>query len=397
MVKNWAIGFVTAMNLMAVPALAEQGRIFKDPSGGVFVYGLQPHQAIQAARDEMTTKTISTNACGVLMIRDAAGEILVERMLIDSAQLPVQMLPACKDGQLAESRTSPFRTSDGIIALPKLTKRWYTVSYLNQRRQRNLKANACGFIRLSGSSLGEKPLLPTLNGGIARFAIADLPTSEKLLCQRGQLYKPANFPPPFAVALSNQRIVDTPPPPQPPIITVGSTGSPWNLATGLEERTIPFTITDPDTPFTYLTVKTNAESFVPAAFQSATLSGSGANWTLKIKPKDVNANVPIQISVNDGTNTAQETFTISMQATPAPVGSQCRNMNGTITVKQLRPSTQYALRFISGTVFTLRGTSNAQGQVTFTNNYPANTIGYLTLTTNMDVIRSFTPEQLPRC
>lgn len=388
----------TLMSLFAAPTLAtEQGRIFKDKSGTVFIYGLQPFQQVQASRDETAMKTLSPNACGLLIIRDVTHTIAVEDIGINPAQLPVELLPPCQNGQLAESRPLPFKTPDGIVVLPKPVNRWYNVVYLNQRHQRNLKANACGFIRLSGASLGEKPLLPTIKGTMVRFAIADLPTSERLLCQRGQLYKSASFPPPLAAAMSNQTIVDTPPPPRPPTITVGATGSPWNLASGLGERKIAFTIADLDTPLAYLTVSTNANKLTPAVFESAILSSTGTNRTLTIKPKDVNANSLIQISVSDGTHTTSATVTIAMQATPAPVGSQCRNTNGAVTIRQLRPSTQHALRFVSSTLFTLRATSNTQGQVTFTNNYPANTIGYLTLTTNTEPIRSFMPSQLPRC
>jgi hypothetical protein len=396
--KSTAIAVLAVMNLLAAPTLAaEQGRIFRDRSGAVFIYGLQPRQQVQASRDETATKTLTPNACGLLIIRDVTYTIAVENIAVNPAQLPVELLPPCQNGQLAESRLYPFKTPDGIIVLPKPINRWYNVIYLNQRHQRNLKANACGFIRLWGSSLGGKPFLPTINGTIARFTIADLPISEKILCQRGQLYKPANFPPPLAAAMSNQTILDTPPPPQPPTITIGSTGSPWNLASGLEERTITFTIADPDTPFAYLTVATTARNFVPTAFQSATLGGSGANRTLTIKPKDLSATIPLQISVSDGTHTREVNFTIVTQTAPVPVSSQCRNANGTITVKQLSPSVQYALRFISGNTFTLRATSNTQGQVTFTNNYPASTIGYLTLRTSNDPIRSFMPAQLSRC
>lgn len=391
MVKNWAIGLATAMNLMAVPALAEQGRIFKDPSGGIFVYGLQPHQAIQAARDEMTTKTISTNACGVLIIRDAAGEILVERMLIDSAQLPIQMLPACKDGQLAESRTSPFRTSDGIVALPKLTKRWYTVSYLNQRRQRNLKANACGFIRLSGSSLGEKPLLPTLNGGIARFAIADLPTSEKLLCQRGQLYRPQDFPPPLATAMSEQTIDDRP---KPPTIVV-SQPAPWNLAPapkgdGLNERIITFTIADPDTALNQLQITNNASSF--SAFESVRLAGFEGNRTLTIKPKNVSAIIPITITVSDGMNTVQETISVELRE----YASTCKQANGNIIVSNALNQTNYTLRLFNNVglnLLTRTTRTDNSGKVTFT--VSSYTRGTLSLGTSL--IKSFTAAELPLC
>lgn len=395
--RKLAIALIAVLSMTAPTLAAEQGRIFKDRSGTVFIYGLQPNQPVQAARDETAMKPLTPNACGLLLIRDVTRTIAVENIAVNPAQLPVELLPPCKDGQLAESRPYPFKTPDGIVVLPKPVNRWYNVVYLNQRYERRLKANVCGFIRLSSASLGQKPLLPTINGTIARFAIADLPVSEKLLCQRGQLYKAANFPPPLASALSNQTIADTPPPPQPPTITIGSTGSPWNLASGLGERTITFTIADPDTPFAYLTVATTARNYVPAAFQSATLSGTGANRTLTIKPKDLSATIPLQISVSDGTHTREVNFTIVIQTAPVPTSLQCRNANGTVTVKQLTPSVEYALRFISGNTFTLRGTASAQGVTTFSNNYPANTIGYLTLRTNNTPFRSFMPSQLSRC
>ena len=289
-----------------------------------------------------------------------------------------------------ESRPSPFKTLAGVVVLPKPPGRWYNVSHLNQRQQRTLKANACGFVRLSGDGLGDQPLLPTLNGTVARFAIADLPTADKLLCQRGQLYKPQNFSPELATALPNQVIDDRP---KPPTITINQP-APWNLApaprgNGLSERVITFTIADPDTALTQLQVTTNATS---TAFESATLNGFDANRTLTIKPKNVSATIPITITVSDGINTVQETITVTQQE----YASTCKQTNGTIIVNNALAQTNYTLKLFNAAnqnTVTRTTKTDTSGKVTFI------VSGYVrgTLSLGSTVIKSFTTSEVSLC
>jgi hypothetical protein len=115
---------------------------------------------------------------------------------------------------------------------------------------------------MPSDALGDKPLLPTTSGTVARFAIADLPTGEQILCQRRQLYTPASFPPQLASAMSNQTIVDeggTAPPITPPASNTAPTISAiapqtMNMNSSI---TVNFTIGDSETPADQLTLSTS--------------------------------------------------------------------------------------------------------------------------------------------
>ena len=189
----------------AISQTGQQGRIYKDSTNAVLLYGLQPVQQVQVVADFAPAKYITSNACGMLIIKrskaQAVGKVRTGGVTIDPATLPTQLLPSCKSGTLAEPRLTPFKTSIGSVILPKAASTRYQVLMLNQPRLRNLKANVCGFLKIPGKTLGDQPILPTTTGGLARFAVNQLPQFPPLLCKTKQLYVPIGFPPPLATAI----------------------------------------------------------------------------------------------------------------------------------------------------------------------------------------------------
>lgn len=309
----------------ADPAQAsQQGRIYKDQSGAVFIYGLQPGETIETGKDFAPARFITSNACGLLIIKpsktQAVGRIRVEGQMIDSSNLPTQLLPTCKDGQLVEVRSQPFKTGAGDVVIPLSPNRRYQISMLDRRQLRAIKVNSCGFLRIPNDALGDKPLLPTTSGTVARFAIADLPTGEQILCQRRQFYTPAGFPPQLASAMSNQTIVDEEgtaptPPVTPPTANTAPTISAiapqtMNMNSSI---TVNFTIEDAETPANQLTLSTSQhDPLVPNS--GIVFSGSGANRTITITPAANSSGVAalFTITVSDGTQTTSINFPLTV-------------------------------------------------------------------------------------
>jgi len=205
--KYLAIALLTTFLICqtAISQTGQQGRIYKDSTNAVSLYGLQPVQQVQVVADFAPAKYITSNACGMLIIKrsktQAVGKVRTGGVTIDPATLPTQLLPSCKSGTLAEPRLTPFKTSIGSVILPKAASTRYQVLMLNQPRLRNLKANICGFLKIPGKALGEQPILPTTTGGLARFAVNQLPQFPPLLCRTKKLYAPIGFPPPLATAI----------------------------------------------------------------------------------------------------------------------------------------------------------------------------------------------------
>lgn len=373
LLKLCAIALSITLTIVAAhPAqAAQQGRIYKDQSGAIFIYGLQPGQTIETGRDFAPARFITSNACGLLIVRRSktqpVGRIRVEGQIHNDASLPTQLIPPCKDGQLAEPRSQPFKTAVGDVIIPLAPNRRYQVSMLDRRSLRAIKANACGFVRMPSDSLGEKPLLPTTSGTVARFAITDLPTGEQILCQRRQFYRPGSFPPPLAVAMSNQTIVDvegtagsggtagggqtTPPQNTPPTIS----GIPDRIELRGNSSTISFSVSDPN-------AIVSVRSLNPSAIQSAVLGGSGANRTLTITPvSGYQGSASIEITATSGGATSSKFMLVSLESGVSL--AFCRTPNG-FRADTLSPNRSYILGFDDWSD-SYSGIANSSGAVDF--------------------------------
>ena len=210
--KRFQIGLVLgllAAGLLPGVAIADQGRIFKDASGSVFVYGLSPNSTFRAGFDSPPKRKVQSNSCGLLVIKPSnqypAGTVQVEGTAIAPATLQTQTLPKCQNGTLEVARSSNFKLSDGsVVVVGKAANRQYEVTYPGRLASRNVRANACGFARLRSSErspLGSQIQLPTILGGAAVFAVASLSTSEQLVCNKSKLYLPSGWASPLATSI----------------------------------------------------------------------------------------------------------------------------------------------------------------------------------------------------
>jgi hypothetical protein len=339
----------------------QQGRIFRDTTGATFIYGLQPGEPIQAASDFAPARYVTSNPCGLLIIKRSktrsVGKIRIEGATIDPNTLPIQLVPSCQGGQLEETRSVPFKTATGDVVLPKVVNRRYQISTLDRPPLRVVKANSCGFLRFPAESLGDQPALPTNTGGMARFKVSTLPLFPQLLCQRKKLYIPANFPPPLATSIAPFNPDQWQPSSEPSEQGSGSPGGSGSPSggdqpptispiasqtfTGTNEKTISFTISDPDTPLDQIQLTSNIANFLDD-FEYGRFGGTGANRTFTVKPKRSSSGLPLQISASDGKNSSTPT-TIGYGYLPAPPVTLCRDSG--LTVPDLRPGKHYMLGF----------------------------------------------------
>lgn len=344
-------------NITVNPAQAsQQGRIYKDQSGAIFMYGLEPGQSIEFGKDISPTRFITSNACGLLIVRRSktlpVGRIRVEGQIVDEAGLSTQLLPDCKDGQLSESRSQPFKTSTGDVVIAKAPNRRYQVAMLDRRALRAVKVNACGFVRLSSEAVGDQPLLPTTSGTVARFAVADLPVAEQILCQRRQLYQSASFPPPLASSMSNQTIVDeggiSSPAPNNTAPTISAIApQTMNMNSSI---TVNFTIEDNETPANQLTLSTSQHTpLVPNS--GIVFGGSGANRTITVTPAANSHGVAafFTITVSDGSKSTSTEFVLSVTGNAPPMAMEGLkayiNESGMLEIVDLAPNTLYTIHY----------------------------------------------------
>ncbi|HLO52502.1 MAG TPA: hypothetical protein VK211_29150 [Kamptonema sp.] len=122
----------------------------KVPSTAVIV-GFTPGQSVQIG---FNAYPISRNnlspTCGLIKL-SSVTPIFRARLLggsswIEVESLPVQTLPSCTNGVLAEPRTAIFKTDDNNIYIPSSVPSSYQ---LLAGRVLNRKANACGMIKLT--------------------------------------------------------------------------------------------------------------------------------------------------------------------------------------------------------------------------------------------------------
>ena len=118
----------------------------------IFIFtGLSPDQSIPIKivgwpRDKATVP----NACGLTVVAPSTGatilQIATASSMINVASLPVQTVPTCSAGVLAEPRTANFKTSTGSVVLVGQAAGSIRII---QDITRNIKSNGCGIARLS--------------------------------------------------------------------------------------------------------------------------------------------------------------------------------------------------------------------------------------------------------
>ena len=313
----------------AAPAFAvAQGKIFKDPLGAIYVYGLVAGESVLSVNAFPPARIVRSDNCGLIRLQPLKGKpngrIKFESETIDPATLPTLLAPRCLNGVLEESRTGHFKTPLGLVVIKgaEVNKR-YQISWLDKPSLRSLKANKCGYVKFPAGAFGDRPLLPTIDKKIATFKFADLPAAPGLYCKNStsQLWVPASFPPALATAIDDSisiddfagyEVVQT----DPPTISIPATQVSINAGASVS---IPISLTDVDTPLTNLTVQ--ATGYDAALVNAITFTGSGGSRTALVTAKSgVTGSTPIQFTVNDGTATVSQSVTLQIAA-PVVVAS----------------------------------------------------------------------------
>lgn len=148
-----------------------------------------------------TTRRVTANACGLVVIRDSSTNPLtnlqtVDGTAINQAALPTQLLPRCVDGVLEEARTANFKTGTGDVVIVKTPNTVYEAVYRGGRI-RNVTANACGFAAINESDSYSWASNPTIVIGGTTHTIATMAQANpEPICRTGQLYVPAAWPTP---------------------------------------------------------------------------------------------------------------------------------------------------------------------------------------------------------
>lgn len=146
-----------------------------------------------------TTRRVTANECGLVVLRDSSTNPLaslqsVDGAAIDQATLPTQLLPRCVNGALEEARAVDFKTGAGEVVIVKTPNTVYEAVYAGGRN-RNVTANACGFIPINESTSYPWASNPTIVIGGTTHTVATLPDAGlEPLCRTGQLYTPAVWP-----------------------------------------------------------------------------------------------------------------------------------------------------------------------------------------------------------
>ena len=321
----------------AAPAFAvAQGKIFKDPLGAIYVYGLIAGEGVLSVNAFPPARIVRSDNCGLIRLRALSGKpngrIKFEDATIEPATLPTLLAPRCLNGVLEEPRTGHFKTPLGLIVIKgAATNTRYQISWLDKPALRSLKANKCGYVKFPAGAFGDRPLLPTIDKKIATFKFADLPASPGLYCKNStrQLWVPDPFPPVLANAIDDSitpddfagyEVVQT----EPPTISIPATQVSVNAGASVS---IPISLSDPNTPLTSLTV--HATGYDAALINSIVFSGSGGSRTALVTAKSgVTGSTPIQFNVNDGTATVSQSVTLQLTApvvVAAPIACRLGN------------------------------------------------------------------------
>lgn len=174
-----------------LPVLAQQAAVFKDSSGTVFLYGVQPNSTVTVDVTKPKQHAAIANSCGVLLVRSSETFSTDGQTIDPNSNLTIKDLPkTC--GELA-GYPATFRTGSGALAITgKTPQQAYTISLPNHKTTRRLVSNDCGFVKLSESTASTLNL-PTITGGRADFSPANFLQAKPLLCVKSVLYISAGF------------------------------------------------------------------------------------------------------------------------------------------------------------------------------------------------------------
>jgi hypothetical protein len=176
---------------------AQSAAVFKDSTGAIFLYGLQPDSRVEIGIVGNLVKAIAPNQCGLLVIHSDSA-FSVDGQTVNPANITdVRSLASNCSAYI--NYPNNFKTPDGAIAIRKSLGAVYAIAFANHKTTRQVSINACGYAILRNVTAASLNL-PTVTGGRGDFAIASLPKGKSLACVRGNLYFPVGFNPRNAMA-----------------------------------------------------------------------------------------------------------------------------------------------------------------------------------------------------
>ena len=197
-----AVLIASAVVLHCSTALAQQATAFKDITGRIFLYGLQPSSRVGVGITGDFSKTIQANSCGLVLIRPTPsfplGIFSINGQSINPASITSVQSVSTNCSQMT-SYPGVFKTASGAIALKKTPGADYTVTYPNRKVTRQVLVNSCGYVVLRNVNITSLNL-PTATGGRADFPVVNLPVAQALSCAKGVLYFASGFDAKTAIA-----------------------------------------------------------------------------------------------------------------------------------------------------------------------------------------------------
>jgi hypothetical protein len=193
---------IAAIAAYANPVVAQNATAFKDSTGRVFLYGLQPNSKVSVGITGDFSKTIQANSCGLVVVRPtssfALGTFQIDGQTINSTSVN-NVLSMSTDCTQMGSYPGVFKTATGGIAIKKTPSTDYTLTFPNHKATRLVLVNSCGYVVLKNVNITSLNL-PTVTGGRADFAYASLPVAQPLACAKGVLYFAKGFDVKTAIA-----------------------------------------------------------------------------------------------------------------------------------------------------------------------------------------------------
>ena len=242
---------ILLLTLISQRVNAQTAAVFKDSTGAIFLYGLQPNSSVEVGIVGNLVKAIrvaipsgiASNECGLLIIRTDSAFSVDGQIINPATVTDVRTLTSnCN----AANYPTVFKTPDGALALRKSSGAVYALAFPNHKTTRQVSTNACGYAvlrNITAASLN----LPTVTGGRGDFAASSLAQAKPLACVKGNLYFPVGFNPKSAIALGGSKPFGQ--------------ASPTTIASASTNPTIPTNPTTPTTP----TAPTTAQNAQPTA------------------------------------------------------------------------------------------------------------------------------------
>jgi hypothetical protein len=188
----WAASLLSAAGVI-LSAGAALAAPFKDTAGNIHIQDLAAQGTAELSYGTLTRR-VTANYCGLLVVPVPTGStmpasISVGGTAVTTSSLPVQTLPRCVDNVLAETRSTDFKDVNGrVILVGKTPGVGYEVVYTGIPTVRNLKANACGFVRISNTLTNPAPATFSYLG--TSYTTASLTSQVPARCYDGVKFVP---------------------------------------------------------------------------------------------------------------------------------------------------------------------------------------------------------------